>query len=515
MDELTARLIAFDDAGDYLGMAQFIPTALSSIIDLVHPAYQLMNMHRYHAAYILYKIAEVNNFGHPILACAGAVGAQLQGNKRDLEAALLVLRKTVTMEVSAASGNLLYALMSKVILNILSTQFPLSDVDKVLSVLEILTAAVPQFGQWFDLNAPVPVFDPEAARQRGQAKSHLLLQYPSPEPALERPRRRVVVGIREKIYPDQDWSRALDLGPRMVESFKHYGWDAYFCPLHWKNTAEDYGRILQMCVEVKADIVILDDTMVAAAPSVPLREGMIRSLRQILPQIKVVGVQFDTWTVPQDVLVSTAKDLDLLWEVTDPSLSALWQRPDLKTFVLHSQVPHAAPCAGVVAPLKKDVLFAGGIKGYNWHRAFWMSAALQKNLPVVQKLSSHADDGLGVIESYRLYLKGLEEATSSLNFSMRSDLTRIVTGRCFETIAAGALLIQEQTDNMDYYFIEGEHYLSFTTFSELRSIFNFLAERKDEAEEIRRRGAEFYRQTYNDDKLVGYLDYALFHRPSA
>jgi spore maturation protein CgeB len=93
---------------------------------------------------------------------------------------------------------------------------------------------------------------------------------------------------------------------------------------------------------------------------------------------------------------------------------------------------------------------------------------------------------------------------------MRPDQSRIVTGRTFEAILAGALLAQEANPDMDYYFVSGEHYLSFSTFPELRAIARFIAEHPDDAEHIRRTGNAYGKATYNDDKLIGHLDRRLF-----
>ena len=63
---------------------------------------------------------------------------------------------------------------------------------------------------------------------------------------------------------------------------------------------------------------------------------------------------------------------------------------------------------------------------------------------------------------------------------------------------------------MDCYFIEGEHYLPFTTFADLRSVAKFIQDNPEEAEDIRRKGNAFFRERYIDDKLMAYLDQRLF-----
>lgn len=136
-----------------------------------------------------------------------------------------------------------------------------------------------------------------------------------------------------------------------------------------------------------------------------------------------------------------------------------------------------------------------------------LAAADRRYFPLKTSLSTHSVDGLPVLESYGRYMQGLADSTCALNFSMRPDLSCIVTGRSFETPYAGALQVQEDTPDMEYYFTVGEHYLSFRTFSDLRSIIRFIAEQKDEV--VLRWGADLAGQRYSDEKIIGYLDYML------
>ena len=135
--------------------------------------------------------------------------------------------------------------------------------------------------------------------------------------------------------------------------------------------------------------------------------------------------------------------------------------------------------------------------------------------PIELQMSTHTEDGIPILESYTDYMRRIEKSACALNFSMRSDLSRTITGRSFEAPLAGALLIQEDAPEMDYYFVAGEHYLRFSSVAELRAIARYIAEKPEEAEEIRRAGNAFARAQYNDGKLVGYLDKQLFYRTTS
>ena len=149
--------------------------------------------------------------------------------------------------------------------------------------------------------------------------------------------------------------------------------------------------------------------------------------------------------------------------------------------------------------------------GYNWHRGLWLGAAQHAGLPIDRQLSTHKPDGLPVLESYGNYLRRLADATGSVNFSMREDLSQTATSRTFETTLSGALLVEEWSPDIDYYYAAGEHYLPFSSFSELWSIIRFVEENPDQAEEIRRNGTRFAREKYGNANIIANIDYLLFH----
>ena len=157
------------------------------------------------------------------------------------------------------------------------------------------------------------------------------------------------------------------------------------------------------------------------------------------------------------------------------------------------------------APLQPRLTFTGGVFGYNWHRVFWLAAA-QQSIPLEFHQSTHICDGMSVLDSYAAYFRRLAVGGASVNFSMRPNLSRILTGRFFETVLSGALLVQEETPDMAYYLTPGEHFLSFRSISELRAIVRFIDEAPEQAEVIRRCGNDFARAHYNDESLIGYLD---------
>jgi len=262
-------------------------------------------------------------------------------------------------------------------------------------------------------------------------------------------------------------------------------------------------------VRENADILFLDDYPVLAPSTHDDRAAFIADLRQKLPNIKVVAIHLDPWAIEQSSLVKTAAQLDAVW-AHFPANPA-WSDPALVNKISTVPFPHAGNFGKPVTPLSSQITFSGGVFGYNWHRALWL-AGIDHGLPLALQMSTHTADGIPILESYADYIRRIEISACALNFSMRPDLSRIITGRSFETLLAGALLVQEEAPDMDYYFVAGEHYLNFANAPELRAVARFIAEKPDEAEDIRRAGNAFAREHYNAEKLIGYLDRDLFYR---
>jgi hypothetical protein len=231
---------------------------------------------------------------------------------------------------------------------------------------------------------------------------------------------------------------------------------------------------------------------------------MIAELRRALPSLQVVGVYLDAWILDPATIREAVSILDAVWS---PSPSQpVWQEATIAPKCIFSPPPFVIPRYVVVRQLVPQMFFGGAVMGYNWHRAFGLTAAAAAKLPIEKRLANHVFDGLPAMESSVGYMRELADATCAVNFSLRPDLSRIATGRSFETCLAGSLLVQEASPDMDYYFVAGEHYLEFTTFAELCAIARFLSERPEEAEEIRTQGSEFARERYNAHSIVGTLD---------
>jgi hypothetical protein len=508
MNSIAEALLLLDGENDLDGMIRYAQDGSHAPNDMVHAVYQLLVSGGFRPAFIIAML--LANAGHqnPVAAMALAVGGMVFGNAEEESRGLTSLQAHLDFLNAEQSASFYTSVMEPVIKRLLESALRTSDNDLVLRILKILKAGAPRFRTILDLDAAAPALTLEELRRRGRERSRLIT-YPSPPATAPRQARRAMVAVRELFFPNHPRSRPMDLGPRLVAAMENYGWQTGFFGIQCANLMDDYKNLAEACIAQETELLILDDNLIEAEYALPARAEMIAHLRRELPSLKVVSILFDTWILTPAAMTDALASVDCVWEATSPSLP-LWQEPAFAGKLLHMQIPHAGAGSPPVLPLNSSVSFCGGVKGYNWHRAFWLAGADSLKLPIEQRLSSHMTDGLPPLESYAVYMRQLSEAPCSLNLSMRSDQTCIVTGRCFETIFSGSLLLQEATPDMDYYFTAGEHYLEFSTMAELSAIVRFITTNRDEAEEIRRCGNAFARERYSDDMLIGYLDRKLF-----
>jgi hypothetical protein len=164
------------------------------------------------------------------------------------------------------------------------------------------------------------------------------------------------------------------------------------------------------------------------------------------------------------------------------------------------------PARGVNAA----IAFYGAVESYNLSRAYWLSGLKKGRIPIDQYVTNHRDDGLNPLESYRHYLGRFCQSARLLSFSLRTDGSRMLTGRSFETVFSGGLLIQERVDHLDFYFTPGEHYFRFETFPDLVDLVCYLDENPKIARETAERGHTHYLTHFNDDLLIRQLSVKLF-----
>ncbi len=295
-------------------------------------------------------------------------------------------------------------------------------------------------------------------------------------------------------------SRRHDIGPRIKRAFDRAGWP---CDM-WHTPIQGY-EILQCSADQfyhnvsrnRPDLVVLDSFNIAPSE---FAEAATR-LRRDNPNIRFALMIFDPW-MPRllDQIRALAGLVDLVWA---PFPSArLLDEPVFKDKVYFLTFPVGIdPSELPIRPRMRRTAFKGAIEWYNYSRAYWVTLLEQAKAPVTAFITKHVDDGLDPIESYKKYIDPFLSFDSQLNFALRPDGTRLATGRAFEVIHCGGCLIQERSEDLDYFFTPQEHYFSFKTFDELMDLFALFEQEPERILAVAKAGHAHYRAHF-DDRLI-------------
>jgi len=509
--EVERTIVAFAVAQDYAGLQEYILKTEHPSETIISAIWALLNIPQTRGAYLVSKLLYLRGIISPVISFALFFGGIDMGNAEDAEAGRKYLRAQYE-KYSSESKNVVYSALEPLILQQISLAFGEPDyTTKIMQLLDLMKQIVPEFRTRFDLDtAPVPL-DIQAMTAAGRARARLLaFAGPNLPPDLPlgsaRHPRRAIVALREFVFPHFNNSRRLEQGQTMVAALDNYGWNARFLGIQFNMREEEDARaIVAACFAEKPDLLVLD----AVILNFPRPVALLSDLRRVLPNLKIVGVHFDAWSSRPNQLRESLEILDLIWTVT-PDMP-IWTEPMFKDRVVQFPLPRGGDFGGPVLPLQDKITFNGGVAAYNWHRALWLAGMRTVHMPIESYMGAFLDDGLTPLESYQAFMRRLADGRCGINFSMRQDMTTMsVTARSFEILAVGSLLVQERAPEMDCYFVEGEHYLGFSSIAELRGIRKFIAEQPQEAERVRRRGYAFLRSRYHDDKIIGYLDRALY-----
>ncbi|MEO5340791.1 MAG: glycosyltransferase [Magnetococcus sp. MYC-9] len=551
--ETMARL---DATGDVAGLVQHVCSRPFNLAEVLTVMQQFLGRARLRSAFVLAMLLAKNGYQHWLVSVALSFGGLIYNRPEEEARGMALLQAQMDALPSPQQEQIYLSVLNPVMIRIIEQHLvnkpgetppantvtnpvmarmvehhlanksktcenrPLSA-EEWWRLLEICKATIPPYRTWFDWQAPVPVLTLETLRQQGRARAQLI-RYPLPAADAPRPRRRVVVFMRDFYIPR-----------RIAVGMEAYGWDvAFHGTPGWSMSAEDIRAVLERCRQQDIELLALHFDQILGKQAQAIYE-LLLTLRQEKPSLKIVVTTCDIWALRKD-MINDAPDrtsspfanrlitlFDAIWASDAPSLSAL-EKPPFAGRALHLHIPHAGTASLPDRPLVPRMLYIGSEVEVRYSRKFFLMTAERLGLPVEQKdhffvpsknlapLELLIPEGLSSLDSYARHMQRLQEATCCLHFSRTGELYcmrhGMVTHRSFEVPLSGALLVQEFATDMSRFFVPGEHYLEFNSVAELAAIARFITERPEEAEEIRRSGNAFAREHYGDDKLIGYLD---------
>ncbi|MDB5410646.1 MAG: hypothetical protein JWL84_5558 [Rhodospirillales bacterium] len=181
-------------------------------------------------------------------------------------------------------------------------------------------------------------------------------------------------------------------------------------------------------------------------------------------------------------------------------------------------LPFAAKTLRVPYPVNSHNFFPDPIKTYDisffgtfyaYLRPFWLMKAEKAadRLRMRHNIRPHhrSSDCPSIAE----YATILRRSRMVLNFSSRDGRSRPITGRAWQTMQCGTLLLQEESPATAHYFVPFVHYIPFDNVRELQHFMEFFKKNDDYARRICDNAAAFSRQYYSEaaiwGRIVGHL----------
>jgi len=338
--------------------------------------------------------------------------------------------------------------------------------------------------------------------------SNKLMDFSTPGSFTRSPEKTIIILYRKRYFPTKE-ARLHELGPRFTRAFLSYGWSCRFYDVETgpdNDLTESLARFWKDSEASPPDAIYFD-------PTLPFEDNsglsFLNEVKQRYPDCRCVGLFNDLWhEAERDKFFRVSRILDFFWN-WEPS-NELFENEILRRKCLFNPTPYGIEFEPDISPFNGKLGFVGSVNSLNWQRGLWFGALRSQKVPVEFDHSDHSDDSLDPLVSYARYLQRISRFPASLNFAIRSNWKRAYTGRALEVPLTGALLVQEYAEDCGRYLIPGEHYFSFRTLGDLLDIHKIITNDPEHAEAVRRRGCDFVRSTYADDKLISYMDWRIF-----
>lgn len=145
-------------------------------------------------------------------------------------------------------------------------------------------------------------------------------------------------------------------------------------------------------------------------------------------------------------------------------------------------------------PVKNfDLSFFGS---HAYLRPFWLAHALRAAARLGLKINVREHQRTSDCPNVAEYAEILRRSHMVLNFSSRGEGTKIITGRAWQALNSGSLLLEEENDQTKYYFEPFIHYVPFENAAQLERLVEFFYKNPDQAAIIGQSASAFCTEHY-------------------
>lgn len=146
-------------------------------------------------------------------------------------------------------------------------------------------------------------------------------------------------------------------------------------------------------------------------------------------------------------------------------------------------------------------------------RAFWLTVALKiaNDYKLMHRLLPHKREA-GVALTMEAYATVLRQSKMVLNFSTRIGPIKMMTGRTWQAMNAGVVLLDENNPFTSAYFVPFVHFIPFSTRDELAHVVRFFAGNPEYARRIGEASNAFCQEHYSSVAIWSRLLGATYSR---
>ncbi len=304
-------------------------------------------------------------------------------------------------------------------------------------------------------------------------------------------------------------SAKCDLSVRFCQALAYGGWVPRFRSLGELSVADPLAHL----VDIRADsIAMIDVDYLLVVFSASEVHRFLNEARRCYR--RVIVISFDSWSATTSYGLQLLQDeIDILWCLV-PTLPLLASNPKLASRTtlmsfpawLGDEVSDFSTCRDAALASGGPLLsFRGQVGISSASRAYWFLASAGRDDRIDYAGSDYGDDHLDAAESHNLYIGRLTATPACLNFGRRIAPQSITTGRVFDVMQFGRLLVEETCLDTRHYFVPNEHYLEMDSYPDLVDIASRLAARDPRLVDIALAGREYHRKRYSASAIVRHL----------
>jgi len=222
----------------------------------------------------------------------------------------------------------------------------------------------------------------------------------------------------------------------------------------------------------------------------------------------VAIVCFDIWRNSDLSFVQYWRNAATLFLHIDPIAVKRIEDLDLEKKFLLWPFPALQSSERPLETKQNNLIFSGSIKEQD--RRFWLrnlsGLAKSRNMELVLIIFNYHK--LKFRSIWSSYIDNLSKSLVGISLAQKSDSHSLVTGRTFDVISVGSLVLQQETGNdqpLSYFYNEYEHYLKFRCLCEIEQLIDWVSLNINSAKQIGATARKFNNLHYSPERLWKYL----------